>query len=72
LPTSDFDKLHALIDGKGDRAVRIEKKVLRALLLDHSRALARLNNVGVPFVEPEFEEQYRSNQRVRDADRDSS
>lgn len=38
--TDAFDALHRAVDGKGTRPVKIDRALLRALLIDHSRLLA--------------------------------
>ena len=65
LPTSDFDILWELADKKG-KSCKVSKPMLTALLLDHSRALARLSQMGEAFTEPEYEEiTYSAHPKVR-------
>lgn len=71
LPTSDFDDLWAAADGRG-KSCRVPKAALTALLIDHSRALARLTDMGEQFEEPEFEEPMKNHPKVREAGKDSS
>lgn len=71
LPTSDFDLLWEAADGRG-KMCRVSKAALAALLTDHSRALARLTDVGEEFQEPEFEEPMKNHPKVRQAGKENS
>lgn len=64
LPLKTFEKLHTAADGRGKKALVI-KSDLRALLMDHSRALAKLADMQV-----ETEENYAGCNAVRQARRE--
>lgn len=68
LPTSAFDDLWQAAQGKAAKR-SVDREALHQLLLDHSRALKRLTDMGVPFVEPEFEDvEYPNHPKVRNSD----
>ena len=54
MPLKNFEELHAAADGRG-KFCKASKKDLLDLLMDHSRALAMLKDLGVPLEEPEYE-----------------
>ena len=58
LPLKTFDKLFAAADGRGKKAL-VSKADLRALLIDHSRAIAALGD--------DVEEDYQDSRHVRQA-----
>lgn len=58
LPLKTFDKLFAAADGRGKKAL-VSKADLRALLIDHSRAIAALGD--------EVEDGYQTDSHVRKA-----
>lgn len=61
LPLKTFEALHKAADGRGKKA-SVSKADLLALLMDHSRVLARLQDVHVPT-----EESYANCDEVRKA-----
>lgn len=61
LPLKTFEMLHEVADGRGKKA-SVSKADLRALLMDHSRILAKLADLHI-----ETEESYASCNAVRKA-----
>ena len=61
LPLSDFDSLHEVSDGRG-QFCRAKKSELKNLLMDHSRVLRVLNDMGVAT-----DEDYGNYDQVRKA-----
>lgn len=61
LPLTVFETLHTAVDGRGKKA-SVNKADLLALLMDHSRALAALQDMQVPM-----EESYADCNQVRKA-----
>ncbi len=61
LPLKIFEELHEAADGRG-KVCKVSKKDLRALLMDHSAALARLADLQI-----ETEENYAGSHAVRKA-----
>lgn len=61
LPLSKFEDLHVAADGRG-KFCRVEKTDLLALLMDHSKALAMLQDMNVPL-----EDSYADCSQVRKA-----
>ncbi len=63
LPLVIFEKLHEIAGRKGRGSdVTIKKKDLMALLIDHSRAIARLEDLYVTM-----EENYANSSKIRKA-----
>lgn len=54
LPLDRFEALHESADGRGQMC-RVPKEDVAALLADHSKALALLLRLKVPFEEPGFD-----------------
>ena len=63
LPLTAFERLHVAADGRGVSCKAI-KKDLCALLMDHSRILSVLKEMGVPV-----EDNYADSSHVRQARR---
>lgn len=61
LPLKIFEELHQTVDGRG-KFCKVSKKALRDLLMDHSRALARLHDMQIVT-----EESYANSSTVRKA-----
>ncbi len=61
LPLQIFEELHEAADGRGKKA-SVNKADLLALLMDHSRVLAKLADCGI-----ETEESYANCNAVRQA-----
>ncbi len=62
LPLQTFERLHALVGGKKKKSVRVGQAELLALLMDHSRVLAMLQDLRVAT-----EESYESCDHIRQA-----
>lgn len=52
LPLQTFEALHEAADGRGKKAL-VAKADLRALLMDHSRVLAKLADIHIETQEME-------------------
>jgi hypothetical protein len=50
LPLATFEALHKVVDGRG-KVCKVSKRDLRALLMDHSRTLAKLADMKVETEE---------------------
>lgn len=65
-PLSDFEHLWKLAERRAKK-VQVSKDKLRAILMDHGRALGRLHDMGI-FTEQEDEygEQYENSRTVHE------
>ena len=50
LPQVTFEALHTAVDGRGKKAL-VSKTALRALLIDHARVLAKLQDMKIETQE---------------------
>ena len=50
LPQVTFEALHMAVDGRGKKAL-VSKAALRALLIDHARVLAKLEDMKVEVTD---------------------